>query len=644
MPKSNLSTFTNPTTPWGAAHLLNPDGATARTASLGFSPLATQIPPATTGTAIVQLLGLAWFNAEDYASINALVAAAGAGPYVLRVNAVRPVTANLVLGSGIHLVFAPNCTITVNNGVTLTIHTPAHVHCGKSQRAFTLVGTGLVAFSAGRGTLYPEWWGAVADGATNSTAAIQAALDAAYATPWQPPVSLGAGQYMFSNLIVYRGCHLGGAGVQYTELKRIAGSVGDGIVDGPLATGGVGIWLHDFRLNGNNIAGADGIVMGYGTNQLGSCSKLYNLLVENCIDFCMRLNANVLFADTLEFWTSGGGLYLDGTGSLLSNLAFSMDCAVGLDIAGAFNRMSKLHFEGRYTTACLRIADDCNGNVVHDAFMYLTGGNVNGAMIQIGANGYGTHLFGISASIVVGSGSSVTNGVVYDQTFIGRKFWGQAYGADYHFIDWYRSGSGAYCGTVSVPPAVGTFVTGDWVMSVDAANGKPQGWSCTATGTPGTWEPLGFIGGKINRILSLGNGNTSGAYLYGYEDTDNGNNAIGLKWPDAITASGEQNIPDTAGTIAVSALASHDYGGAAVAWNMSAVEAAGTYFVVTNANGAADAVFPAAVPGKHFDVYNNSGQNITFKVAGQAGTACTNAKRSSWVFDATDCRLIIQQP
>ncbi|HER33903.1 MAG TPA: hypothetical protein ENO19_00345 [Halothiobacillaceae bacterium] len=40
MPGATRSTFTNPTTVWGAAHLLNPDGATALTASLGLSAWA----------------------------------------------------------------------------------------------------------------------------------------------------------------------------------------------------------------------------------------------------------------------------------------------------------------------------------------------------------------------------------------------------------------------------------------------------------------------------------------------------------------------------------------------------------------------------------------------------------------------------
>lgn len=90
--------------------------------------------------------------------------------------------------------------------------------------------------------------------------------------------------------------------------------------------------------------------------------------------------------------------------------------------------------------------------------------------------------------------------------------------------------------------------------------------------------------------------------------------------------------------------ASHDYGAGTTAWTMNTLEAGATLFTVTNASGAADAVFPLAAAGKQFTVYNNSGQVITFKVSGQTGAATTNGKYSVWTMDATDCVKIYEQP
>jgi hypothetical protein len=246
MPASRRATFTNPTSVWGAAEILNLDG----------------------GQSLRISYGLPWYRTSDYANLGALWAAAGAGPYNVVVNSNIAVTANLTFAAGIHLVVQPDFLITVNNGVTFTIYSPEHVHAGPRQQLFTLagtgavgwtsggriaaswfasfanavasagvgdhtiliatgqtiaanltllaninldfarpgawlqvnngitltinspehiranprgrifnlVGTGLVAFTVG-GTVYPGWWGAVADGATDSAAAIQTAIN-----------------------------------------------------------------------------------------------------------------------------------------------------------------------------------------------------------------------------------------------------------------------------------------------------------------------------------------------------------------------------------------------------------------------------------------------------------------------------------
>jgi len=89
---------------------------------------------------------------------------------------------------------------------------------------------------------------------------------------------------------------------------------------------------------------------------------------------------------------------------------------------------------------------------------------------------------------------------------------------------------------------------------------------------------------------------------------------------------------------------SHDYSAGTTAWTMTELEAAANFFTVTNAGGAADAVFPRAVPGKRFVVYNNSGAAITFKVTGQTGSAVATGKYATFIMNATDCVEIYEQP
>ncbi len=137
-------------------------------------------------------------------------------------------------------------------------------------------------------------------------------------------------------------------------------------------------------------------------------------------------------------------------------------------------------------------------------------------------------------------------------------------------------------------PTTGTWLRGDKLRVLSPAAGSVREYVCTAGGSPGIWTATGLIG-----------------------------NAKAVK---------------------------HDYGAGTTAWNMTSDEAAGTFFTVTNASSAADAIFPVATPGKQFTVYNNSGQAITFKVSGQAGVASTSGKYSLWVMNAMDCVKIYEQP
>lgn len=113
--------------------------------------------------------------------------------------------------------------------------------------------------------------------------------------------------------------------------------------------------------------------------------------------------------------------------------------------------------------------------------------------------------------------------------------------------------------------------------------------------------------------------------------------------PTDPTADRTITIPDASGTLVLNGTASHDYAGAAEAWTMTAAEAQASFVTVTNANGAIDAVLPAAIPGKVWVVYNNSGQTLTFKVTGQAGATLATGKYGVYVGTAADLHEIYEQ-
>jgi hypothetical protein len=86
------------------------------------------------------------------------------------------VTSELLFGSNVHVIFAKGAVLTLVNS---NAEFSGTLDAGNYQ-IFDITGTGVVKFtnSSSIDKSNPQWWGAIGDGTTDDTAAIQAAIDA----------------------------------------------------------------------------------------------------------------------------------------------------------------------------------------------------------------------------------------------------------------------------------------------------------------------------------------------------------------------------------------------------------------------------------------------------------------------------------
>lgn len=135
-----------------------------------------------------------WVMAKDYATIqDAIDAIAGQTVTLYFEPGAYTVNANTTIPTTIHVEVAKGASITINSGKTLAISGT----CRTVAQSFTVTGTLIfagallaptTAIFSGAGTItftgsgtkevFPQWFGAVFDGTTDDTTAIQAALDA----------------------------------------------------------------------------------------------------------------------------------------------------------------------------------------------------------------------------------------------------------------------------------------------------------------------------------------------------------------------------------------------------------------------------------------------------------------------------------
>lgn len=455
--------------------------------------------------------GIADDGAAIQAAIDAATVTGGRVEFPLPGNymVARDITAD----ETIFWAFAPGAKLIVGEGTTVTIESPQHIVAHLTQHVFQLVGTGRVVFdlySGGRhnqgGIIYPQWWGAVADKTVDSTAAIQAAIDAAafslgrlgYA--WAE-VRLLPGEYGFTNLTLPQRTILKGSGFTTTTLYRMAGSTGAAITETDRAIKTV---ITDLQIYCNDCEG-DALNLGnldLASGQFGAGARLERLWIRRAKGRAFDVFGNVAWLTTVDVSQCTGGAILRGNGNLVTDFVdMSQDAAgdsavnpdYGLEITGVGNLIQNAHFEGHYRVAALRLNGHTN---------YINGVNVNTqatlpAAIKIETNKYGNMIHGLV--VYAFEGAAITTCII-DESYGSRSVPGTRGITDRHrVVPLYTAGRFRQFYEAGIPysPVEGTWRIGDLAWPRDASAGWPAWYICTANGSPGTWAAVGAVPGAI---------------------------------------------------------------------------------------------------------------------------------------------------
>jgi hypothetical protein len=131
-------------------------------------------------------------------NFSADIDAIGSSEETLIIHNQQNVTADKTVPSNITLKFQQGGSLSISSGKTVTIN--GHTEAGLYQIFY---GSGTVVFGSGSvKEVYPQWWGAKGDDATDDTAAIQAAVNACLADSTRPLVLKITGRCKLTSSII----------------------------------------------------------------------------------------------------------------------------------------------------------------------------------------------------------------------------------------------------------------------------------------------------------------------------------------------------------------------------------------------------------------------------------------------------------
>jgi len=213
------------------------------------------------GTHADQLWSGTWDDIRNYDDIADAVTSIGVTETTLLIPDAQDVDENVTVPSTMKLHFVGAGQLTIETGIDLTINSPEHIIAPPRRQIFVIEGTGEVIFS-NEGLVYPQWWGALADGSTDDKAEIQAAITS-LATPGGV-VKILPGTYKIDTVVtldsnvqiigvdpetcIFKTKNTGHHGLHAeTETNIIIANIGiDGNRSGDTTTvGNIGLFYHD---------------------------------------------------------------------------------------------------------------------------------------------------------------------------------------------------------------------------------------------------------------------------------------------------------------------------------------------------------------------------------------------------------------
>ena len=324
--------------------------------------------------------GVNSIDCSQYASLDAAIAAIGSTVTMLTISTTVNVLSNLTVPSTLDLVIL-NGGLISNSTHTIAIN---GLFYSGLQQCFS--GSGAITFGvSSTNRVYPEWWGALGDGITNSSSAITSAITSLNTGG---EVQFSSGIYLFNVTLNKSNITISGVGRSSTGAK---GGVGGTIFQAystasPVLQIGDGtnwtqmISFHGFSLNSTAsgaIANNDGIKI-YGAEQVYG----YDFSV---LGFGGN-NINITSSATKD--SSGVKLsFFDSSYAWGSNYIVTYGATYVTDVA-----ISNFHMTGRNYTGAYSI--------------YLTGGvilNVNGGYVDTGGNRQGHVYLNSIHDILVGN-------------------------------------------------------------------------------------------------------------------------------------------------------------------------------------------------------------------------------------------------
>lgn len=464
------------------------------------------------------------YNASDYASLAAAVAAIGSTPATLYVNDSQAVTVDLTIPATLALNVIKPGLITISSGKVLTINGP--FDAGLYQ---VFSGPGSVVFlNNSINKAYPQWWGGQADAATDQSSYIHQAINS------NRPVKLTKGIWE-CNLTI---ANLSGASLQGEGILTVLHSF-DGV--NPVITINsttaqtIGTILKRLYIDGEETA--KGLYMTATTPYVVSHSVIENITFTRCtrsIDIYSGSSAEEVHANKFSNITISDipagtigaynyGIYQNyGVYNTWENIFITGcdDYVYAINSTGTSNTWIHITTDGEIkssgqnatwlnvtvetlfattppSTESVFRNDGANSTIIGFTVIEVDHTKVENVMKVWSVNHFISKIRAYNTekpdySVIFEAGSSGTLIDVVGCTYTPISGNSETIRRNWVILN---------CGEANVErwatstPQGGsdTWVAGDYVRNSAPSVGQPKGWICTVGGTPGTWVSEGNL-------------------------------------------------------------------------------------------------------------------------------------------------------